>query len=441
MAYECSPYRGSEWAAGWGRLLGAAKLAETFVVTSEANYAALERAQAQGLMPSNVHFYTPQPDEKLRALERKPVLFAYNYHAYHYWQVLALKLIQELHAREKFDLVHQVNVCTFREPGYGWQLGVPFIWGPVGGTQNFPARFLSMLPPKEALKEGIRSVTNRFALRKPRVRGAARQTALLIGANSTNQRDLETTLGKETALLLETGLHSVEEVDRSRFESRVADARAGRPMRPLRLFWSGELQTRKALPVLLRALAKVGANVQWQLDVLGDGPMRERWEGQAARLGLGERVQFLGRVPFSAAVEEMHSADVLCFTSLRDTSGNVVLEALAAGVPVICFDHQGARDMVTDGCGCKLPVSSPAQAFSDWARAIEMLAADPDRLLRLSKGATERARDFLWSQNHETINSAYLRLVNRSGRPDAPRQQPRAELIEMPAGAIQGTSQ
>ncbi len=359
MAYECSPYRGSEWAAGWGRLLGAAKLAETHVVTSEKNFAALERARADGLIPSNVRFYTPEPDEKLRALERKPVVFAYNYHAYHHWQVLALKLIEQLHRRERFDLVHQVTVCTFREPGYGWRLGIPFVWGPVGGTQNFPPRFLSMLPPKEAVKEGIRGITNWFALRKPRVRGAARQTALLIGANSTNQRDLANALGLETALLLETGLHAVEDVDRSRFRERVDAARSGQPMRPLRMLWSGELQTRKALPVLLRALAAVDPTVSYEVDVLGDGPMRDRWEAEANRLGLSDKVRFVGRMPFNAAVERMHSADVLCFTSLRDTSGNVVLEALAAGVPVICFDHQGARDMISDRCGIKLPVSSP----------------------------------------------------------------------------------
>ena len=53
LAYECSPYRGSEWAVGWGRLLGAAKIAETHVVTSEANFLALERAREEGLVPAN----------------------------------------------------------------------------------------------------------------------------------------------------------------------------------------------------------------------------------------------------------------------------------------------------------------------------------------------------------------------------------------------------
>jgi glycosyltransferase involved in cell wall biosynthesis len=102
---------------------------------------------------------------------------------------------------------------------------------------------------------------------------------------------------------------------------------------------------------------------------------------------------------------------VFCFTSLRDTSGNVVLEALAAGVPVVCFDHQGARDMVSAECGVKLPVTSPAAAVEDWARTLRELANDPERLLRLSEGTTEQARGFLWDKNGDRVNALYERLA------------------------------
>ena len=442
MAYECSPYRGSEWAAGWGRLLGAAKIAETHIVTSEKNFAALERARSEGLLPSNVFVYTPQPDAKLRHLERRPVLFAYNYRAYHYWQRLALGLVRELHSREHFDLVHQVNVCTFREPGYGWQLNIPFLWGPIGGTQNFPPRFLPMLSPGDAFKEGMRSVANWFALRKPRVREAARHAAVLLAANSTNASDIENALGRDVELLLETGLHSFREPDRTRFEARVADDRAGRTAETLRLLWSGEFQTRKALPVLLRALARIDPQVSWQLEVLGDGPLRDRWTGEAERLGLSKRVQFLGRLPFPDAVAKMNSADLFCFTSLRDTSGNVVLEALAAGVPVICFDHQGAGDMVNEYSGLKLPVSTPGKAYTDWAAAIDTLARDPRKLFALSRGATMRARSFLWSRNHDRVNELYQRLASQRKIPGLTHVAMSAadELFSLPLGAGPGSS-
>ncbi len=411
ICYECSPYVGSEWAVGWGRLLGAAKLAETHVVTSEANYRHLVRARAEGLVPPNVRFHTPEPDAKLREMEKKAGLFAYNYSAYHHWHKLALEYMRRLHAQEAFDVVHQVNVCTFREPGYGLDLGIPYIWGPMGGSQNFPVRFLHALPAKEALKEGIRGVANRVALRKRRVRSAAQKATLVMAANSTNLADFRRAFRRDVELLLETGLHTVHQPDRSRFEERIARKQSGLVTQPLRLLWSGELHTRKALPILLRALARLRPDVPWQLDVLGDGPMQAAWAAESHRLKLTDRVRFMGRQSFTDAVAEMHSADLFCFTSLRDTSGNVVLEALAAGVPVICFDHQGCGDMVDATSGIKVPVVRPKQAYADWAKAIEDLADRPERLLELSCGATERANRFLWDRNHSRINDIYRSLA------------------------------
>jgi len=407
MAYECSPWRGSEWAVGWGRLLQAARGAEPHVITSEENFRALELARAEGLLPANVRFYTPEPDAKLREMEKKPALFAYNYSAYHHWQKLAFELARELHVREHFDLAHQVNVCTFREPGYTWQLGIPFVWGPVGGSQNFPVRFLTMLPFIEAFKEGMRGLSNRLSLRfKSRVQAAARAAAVIIGANSTNQRDYERAFHRPVEMLIETGLHQVNEPDRTRFRERLINSGD-----PLKILWSGDLHSRKALPILLRALAKI-PDVPFELTVLGDGSQRVYWQAMAQRLGLDSRVTFLGRLPFEEAVAQMNQAELFCFPSLRDTSGNVVLEALAAGVPVVCFDHQGVGDIVTAECGVKLPVISPARAVEDWARTINELANDPARLLAMSEAATARARDFLWERSGDWMLAGYRKLAH-----------------------------
>ena len=294
-------------------------------------------------------------------------------------------------------------------------------------------------------------MSNWLSLRyKPRVRAAARAAAVVIGANSTNQRDYERVFRRNVQLLLETGLHRVAGSDRSPSVTR-ADVRAvvaaakgsatkdfndtaaslpsntpgdggSRVLQSLspaastprlHILWSGELQSRKALPILLRALALL-EDLPLELRVVGDGPMRQRWSALAEKLGLGARVEFMGRLPFADAVTQMQWADLFAFTSLRDTSGNVVLEALAAGVPVVCFDHQGAGDMVTAGCGVKIGVRSPEVAIEDFAVAIRALATDGLRRLRLSEGARERAREFLWDRNGDRVNALYKELGERA---------------------------
>lgn len=413
IAYECSPYRGSEWAVGWGRLLQAARVATVHCIVSDKNFADLQRAQAEGLVPANVHVHTPTPDARLRQLEQRPVHFDYNYTAYRHWHTLAFALAQQLHQQVGFHVAHQSTVCTFREPGLLHQLGIPFLWGPFGGTQNFPTGMLGILPRQEAAKEFARTLLNRFVLLTgKRIRTAASHASIILCANSTVARDMQRTFPhRDVQHLLETGLDAVAEPDRTRFHQRVTDAEQGRPQRPLRILWSGQLRPRKALPVLLRALAALPGSVRFELDILGDGPMLKQWKQKAAAIAPANPVRFLGRLPFGRAVQAMHTADLFCFTSLRDTSGNVVLEALAAGVPVLCFDHQGAHDMVDDRSGIRIPITTPARGTQDWASAISTLATNPQRLLDLSYGATERARNFLWSANGDHVNALYRQLA------------------------------
>src|SRR5207302_8732370 len=128
--------------------------------------------------------------------------------------------------------------------------------------------------------------------------------------------------------------------------------------------------------------------------VLGQGPLQRPWQRLAARRGVADRIQWMGWLPHAEALRQYEWADVLAFTSLRDTSGNVVLEALAAGVPVICLDHQGVHDIVTPACGIKVPVTTPRQVIAGLGQAVMALARDPKLGERLSEGARERAGDY-----------------------------------------------
>jgi glycosyltransferase involved in cell wall biosynthesis len=124
----------------------------------------------------------------------------------------------------------------------------------------------------------------------------------------------------------------------------------------------------------------------------------------------------LGKLPRPEVLDQYRWADVFVFTSLRDTTGTVVLEALAAGLPVICLDHQGARDFVTDQCGIKIPVTTPGQVVDGVRDAIVTLAQDPDRRRQLSAGAVARAQEYLWSRNGERLAAIYRQVLAAAER-------------------------
>jgi glycosyltransferase involved in cell wall biosynthesis len=247
-----------------------------------------------------------------------------------------------------------------------------------------------------------RSIVNNLQLRlSPRVRGASRKAAAIVAANSTNQRDFARAHGILPLVLPDVGLAKVDAAPRGR------ESRRG----PLRILWSGLLIHRKALHLLLHALARLPQGVSYELRILGEGPQRGRWERFARRAGVAAHTTWLGRLPHCEALRQYAWADVFVFSSLRDTTGTVVMEALGAGLPVICLDHQGVRDVVTDDCGMKIPVTTPREVIVGLSEAITRLAKDETEWERLSRGALERARQYLWSRQDGAIVELYGRIL------------------------------
>ncbi len=302
----------------------------------------------------------------------------------------------------------------FREPGYLWQLDVPFVWGPIGGLHNYPWRFLSEAGPRGALTEGLRNVANTIQLNfSRRGRQAARRAKAVLAANSTGCKQFYRARGVLPFELLDVGIASVSD-----------EPRATRPANePLHILWSGQFVPRKALSLLLKALARLPANVPYKLRVVGGGPLEARWKKQADRLGLSANIEWAGWLPHEQARQQYQWADVFVFTSLRDNSGTVVLEAMGAGLPIVCIDHQGARDMVSSECGIKIPPASPRKVVADIATALVELARDIPLRERLGAGAHERARHYLWDNLGRQTAVVYREVLADAAR--APVATPR----------------
>ena len=396
-AYAVDPTAGSEEMVGWQRSVEASRYFDTWVICEpDISKAGIDgHIAAEGSIPSLEFVYVPRTTV-IRILQRVPGLF---YLGYNLWHRKAYAAAQRLHASIGFDLVHQVNYVGYREPGYLWRLDTRFVWGPVGGTQNFPLRLIRVAGFVGGLREIVRSALNTVTLRfSRRVRLAAAKARPLWAANHTVARDLGRALKRPSIpVMLETGAPTS-------LEPNAPHLRTG----PVQLLWAGECKAFKALPMLLDALATLPSHVDFDLAVVGDGPERHRWERHAGRLGLADRVRWLGWVPHREMVGHYRAADVFVFTSLRDTSGNVVLESFAQGVPVVAPDHQGAGDMVTHDCGILVPVTTSRAMVRAYQDAIVTLATDDVLLDRLRTGATERAAHYSWRRQGERMRDGYL---------------------------------
>jgi glycosyltransferase involved in cell wall biosynthesis len=402
LAYACSPVRGSEAGVGWQRALQASAECDTWVVCEEHEFADEIRQHLDAYGPlAGLHFiFVPMPRWQWLLARNNSALW---YPVLKQWHRQVYRAARQWHEQVGFDLIHQVTFSGYREPSYLWKLGVPFLWGPIGGVQNYPWRFLPSAGLRGALKEGARNLMNSLQLRfSPRVRAAARRASRVLAATTLTQEGLRRAHGIQPEVLLETGLARVS--GRARTSASRGDV--------LRILWSGMLLPNKALHLLIEALARLPDNVRYELRVLGEGPQRERWQRLATRIGVAQHITWLGRRPHEQALRQYDWSDVFVFSSLRDTSGNVVLEALAAGVPVICLDHQGMRDVVTEKCGIKVPVIAPRSTIEELAHAIGRLARDVDLWERLSVGAIQRGEEFLWSRQGERMMAIYREVLD-----------------------------
>lgn len=152
----------------------------------------------------------------------------------------------------------------------------------------------------------------------------------------------------------------------------------------------GRLVEQKGYPDLLRALSVLVRSEDAQLWILGDGPLRPELTSLAATLGVGDRVEFLG---FRDHPEDyMRAADVFVLSSLWEGFGNVIVEAMSTGAPVVSTDcPHGPAEIIRDGENGILVPPADAQAL---ATALQRVLGDEQLRRRLQQGALQRAADF-----------------------------------------------
>lgn len=141
----------------------------------------------------------------------------------------------------------------------------------------------------------------------------------------------------------------------------------------------------------------------WQLLVAGDGEARAAVQ-QSLIEAAGDRVHFLGRLPSRELAELYRTGDIFVWPALREAYGMAILEALAAGLPVVACPEGGVPDLIEEGCNGLLAADCSAAAL---AVALERLLADP--ALRRAMG--ERARGRFQERHSRVAAEARLKAA------------------------------
>lgn len=415
VAAMCHPDRGSEPGLGWKWPTQIARHHDVTVITGEYqdNRQAIERElAADPQLAASIRFEFVPWFDQIRPRWLRSVAKLYQplyYVGYEWWMRRAQEVAESLLASgRQFDLTHQVNMIGYREPGYLWKLPLPFVWGPVGGTQNVPWRMLTSLGLVEGTRHFARNLINEFQKQfHRRSRTAFREAAAIIAVARDTQEDIRRHYHRDStviaAALCEPG-HP---------RARVRTAHPG----PMRFVFSGLHLSRKGLPFALRALARLPREVDWTLDVLGAGPLSASWKALADRLGVSRRVTFHGYTSREELMRVLDESDVYVFPSLLDGWPAAITEALTLGLPVVTTDLHGMRDMVNESCGRVVPVHSARQLVDQLTEVFTELTRDAGLVERLSRGALRRAEELGPDRQVPLILRTYEEAFAAAGPP------------------------
>ena len=411
--YYFSPYRGGEAAVGWQYATGLARLGHEVTVLygdlagSMPMKADVERYSKETGLPANltaVHVPPGAAARFIHDLHAKPGLFFLYYPAYRLWQQANLREASRLHAAKPFDLAHHLTIIGYREPGYLWKLGIPFVWGPINGAATLPWGFVAGLGWKGRYQHTLRNTLNWLQMRLPsRSRKAAAGAAKIWAVTEEDRRMVEEIWGFPVETMIETGANPSD-------EGAIRKRETGEP---LQLVWCGILEARKSLHLVLRAMAALPEGTSCKLHVIGDGAERKEWQSLAEGLGLGQRVEWHGRVTHAEVQALMSAGHALIHSSVKEGTPHVVLEAMALGMPVICHDACGMGVAVDETSGLKVPMRDPATSVSGFRDAILRLCDEPDLLPKLSQGALDRASLLTWDNKVKQVAATYQHILTR----------------------------
>ena len=168
----------------------------------------------------------------------------------------------------------------------------------------------------------------------------------------------------------------------------------------------GRLAAEKNLEMLLEAWRLIPQHLPCRLLLVGDGPLHSRLSELA-----DDRVIFAGYRQGEALSAITASADVLVFPSLTDTFGNVVLEAMASGLPAIAFDVSGPGDIIHHGETGLLVASISAETLA--AAMQSVLDMDSERLGLMRQHARRYAERQSWNAILGQLRAQYLQVLQR----------------------------
>ena len=407
-AVGCDPFGGSEGIYGWYVVNALAREHDCYVITEIGYRKNIEEATRRGLASPRLHcryLGTGAGYHPNRLIARFQ-----SWRRYQQFQVDVLPLARSWHREVSFDIAQHVTYTSWRVPSPLWQLGIPFVWGPISGTEVFPLSCMSSLSLSARLFESLRLLQTSLAKGDKNILACARQAEAIPAPHQQAVEFLSRIRGSREGVGICHNFffpdQRMKELDPKRMPRD--------PSAPLRAFAAGNLEGRKGVAIALKGIAEAKRRgVRVEYHVTSQGPELSHLQKLSRKLGLDDQVILGKRFESADFAAALSTFDICLLPSLRDGAGLSIMEAMLAGCMPIVADWCGPAEFVTEECGFKVPVTNPSQMASDIADILCRL--DQDRAVIRSMGISAQNR-IMESYNErqflEAMNRIYATAIS-----------------------------
>ncbi len=402
-AYACSPGMGSEPGMAWNWCVYLAKHCKLHIITEGEFKDKIEEFLPLIPYNENLKFYYLPVSENVRKMCWNQGDWRFYLH-YGAWQKRALRLALEVMQTNRIDVVHQLNMIGFREPGFLWQIpNVPFVWGPINAKEGVSLKYLAGAGIRNLLFIGLKNMITRLQLAySPRVKRAVDRAAFIVAASTDSANAIKKFHKRVPVLINEAGCEV------STFDNNLREFYNS----TLNVLWIGRFILTKQL-ILAFETIKVLKKLDIKLHIVGGSTSEEEeWKQRAFKLGISEKLVWYGKVPREHVQLLMLKNHLLFFSSIAEGTPHAVLEAINAHLPVLCFETCGQGDVVTSDVGIKIPLNTPKESVRLFSEKLSFLYHNRNVLIRMSANCIERKKVLTWDSKGELMLGLYNKCAN-----------------------------
>lgn len=403
-AYAVSPSWGSEQGVGWNWVINIARHCRVFVITEGQWKKEIEEAVWELPQKQNIYFYYLPVSDRIRRMCWNQGDWRFYFH-YAIWQRRALRQAKAIMSEHHIDVIHQLNMVGFREPGMLWKIKeIPFVLGPVCGFVPINLTYFSNSPIFVKIKAVVKNLINHLQFRySPRVRKAFKKADIIITPSAECSELIMSVYNKQSLVIPETGV--VKEGENKDTIKKDGDK--------FNLLWLGKFSDRKKLDIAIRTLSEIGKKSNCFLHIVGSGSEKEisKYHKLADNQGVSRQCIWYGCVEHEKALEMMTWMDALFFTSINEATSTVVLEAIQKHLPVICHDCCGFGPIIDDSIGRKIPVTDNNGSVHLFAKVISELIENRDVLNQMQNNFDKVASPLTYDSKAKRMLDVYENLT------------------------------